>query len=161
MVFRGRRGSRHSRLIYAIENRVIAGDQSSVAYKFSDLNRTMFDAATDGIRRKFAMKHDAIAKFCTAKFFRPNFFCTVRSIGCRCRLRYLRFQGSHEGPTLSTYDFCVRLRPVNEGGTFRGPYLEAQRTGSMRCIRFCRRSFAGCILSSRGQRRRQTNKLPV
>lgn len=120
-------------------------------------NRSDSTPPTGGICRKFAMKHAAIERFCTAKISSPEFFCAVRSIGCRYRVRYAQFQGSHAGPTLSAYDFCVRLHKVNKGGTCRGPYLEAQRTGSMRRICFRRRDFAGCILSSRGQRRRQTN----
>jgi hypothetical protein len=111
---------------------------------------------TNGICRKFAMKLAATGGFCTANFSGRKIYCAARSIGCGCHLRYARFHGSHAGPTLRVYDFCVRLHPVNKGGTCRGPYLEAQRTGSMRRIRFCRRDFAGCILSSRGRRRRQT-----
>ena len=124
-------------------------------------NQANLAAATDGICRKFAMKPVAIGRFCTAKFSIPKFFCAVQSIGCRRRLRYARIQWSHAGPILRAYDFCVSLHEVNKGGTCRGPYLEAQRPGGMRCVRFRRRDLAGRILSSRGQRRRQTNKLPV
>src|SRR6185437_2320876 len=64
-------------------------------------------------------------------------------------------------PTSAQPRFRAIIQSVNKGGTCRGPCLEAQRAGGMRRFRLCRRGIAGGILSSRGQRRRQSNKLPV
>ena len=47
---------------------------------------------------------------------------------------------------------------INKGGTDRGPCLETECASGVRRVRFRRRDFAGCILSSSGRRRRQTNK---
>jgi hypothetical protein len=63
----------------------------------------------DGICRKFAMKPAAFGGFCTAKFSSRKIFCAVRSTSCRRHAWYARIQGSHAGPTLSAYDFCVSL----------------------------------------------------
>lgn len=53
--------------------------------------------------------------------------------------------------------FLLTLHHINKGGTCRGPCLETERARRMRRVCLRRRSFGGSILSSRGQRRRQTD----
>lgn len=53
--------------------------------------------------------------------------------------------------------FVLAFLHINKGGTNRGPYLETECAGGVRCVCFRRRDCLGSILSSRGQRQRQTN----
>ena len=154
--------SRHSRTFYAIRIPIFLRrlPKPNMQIRICEA-RSDETQAIDGICRKFAMKHSVIHEFCTAKSARSKIFCAARSSGCRCPGCYAQIREGHARPDFGPYDFRVSLCQVNKGGTSRGPYLEAQRAGGMRCFCFCRRNFAGCILSSRGQRRRQTNKSPV
>ncbi len=69
-----------------------------------------------------------------------------------CKFHLIGLQAASAGGC-----FLLISLHLNKGGTCRGPYLETECARCMRRVRFRRRGLAGGILSSRGQRRRQTN----
>src|SRR5665647_1748618 len=54
--------------------------------------------------------------------------------------------------------FVLACRHHNKGGTNRGPFLETECARCVRRVRFRWRDLAGSILTSRGRRRRHTDK---
>jgi hypothetical protein len=77
---------------------------------------------------------------------------------CAMHDRPPKFCPNKARPASMTSRGVLECHQDNKGGTCRGPFLEAECTGCMCRIRIRRRNSVGRILSSRGQRRRQTKK---
>ena len=120
--------------------------------------------------RRFNRVFMTANEFCTAPFFAmPIFVSGDQSLAASMPAMHVvshKFWHAGMRQASALLHFVLNTHHLNKGGlnkggTCRGPCLETECTGGVRRVCVCRCDFAGCILTSRVLRRRQTNNAGI